>query len=389
MDEIIIECKKDYKSNKKNINDFSLDEVNPIIGIHLSKRFMIAMTGIATIFEYLDHVMNIEDTKDTIFFLLIATVVLYTYQYALFYGPIFLVLKALHNAVTKAEYHSRKLDFQRSYRTIQRIMRDTSDYVEFFDLFMRNYVYWYNEEKTTRLIIELTKASIFGLVIALTVPLNYILIFSLWQSVLLRSHFFWWVSTVMKNFTRDCWKQYLGERFKYILDPPLEGLIDLIKEEENGFVKNNLKPFEIIPTKNDDKVDESDVNNLNDDGFSNDFFKRLFKQKTKKKNKLAVQANSAGARHYSENEDTEKSFQGTVKKQFDAFKQFTADLFDNKKAKDEDYLEVFKQVSAEDDLSSSDSPIKTNKSFENSLNRKFPESVRLDNKSLIQVEQKE
>lgn len=185
------ECKKKFIDHKKNINNFSLDEINPIIHFKLSKRFMTAMGAVADIVEYLDHVMNFIDTKDTILFLLVATFILYTYQWALIYLPLLLIIKALYVSTTKEKYPERKLNFKRSYRMIQRTMKDTSDYVEFFDLFMKNYVYWHSREKTLKMIVEMAKLSACGIVIILFIPFNYVLILGLWYKVFQRSHFFW------------------------------------------------------------------------------------------------------------------------------------------------------------------------------------------------------
>jgi hypothetical protein len=231
------ECNRKYVNNKKNINDFSLEEINPIIGFKLSKRFLTAMGLVADIVEYLDHVMNFNNTKDTLLFLFIASTLLLSYHLALIYLPLMLVVKALYVSTTKETYPERELNFKKSYRAIQRIMKDTADYVEFYDLFMRNYVYWHDRDKTIRLIIEMVKLAVTSALIVAFIPLNYVLVAGLWYKVFQRWHFFWCFFTIMRDFNRNCLKKYLGEKYMYLSDPPLEGLIDLLKQENNNFGK--------------------------------------------------------------------------------------------------------------------------------------------------------
>lgn len=157
----------------------------------LTKRFMVSMGLVADIVEYIDHVMNFNDTKDTLLFLFIASAFLYTYQFALVYLPIMLVLRALYASSKNESYPQRELNFKKSYRIIQRIMRDTADYVEFYDMFMKHYIFWVSKEKTLKLIIEMLKLSALGVLLYLFIPFNYILISALWLKVFQRSHFFW------------------------------------------------------------------------------------------------------------------------------------------------------------------------------------------------------
>ena len=231
------EYNKKYISNKKDINEFSLEEVNPVMGIKLTKRFMIAIGAMADVIEYLDHVMNFKKTKDTLLFLFIASFILYTYKLALIYLPLLVVVKILYASSKNETYPKRELDIKRSYRTNQRIMNDTADYVEFFDLFVRDYVFWYNRDKTMRLLVEMLKLSAFSVLVYLFIPLNYVLIFNLWNKVLQRSHFFWWISTVVKNFNKDCMKRVFGKKYSGYFDPPLDGLFDMLAEENNKFSK--------------------------------------------------------------------------------------------------------------------------------------------------------
>lgn len=151
---------------------------------------MTAMGLVADVVEYLDHVINFNDTKDTLLFLLISTVVLYTIRYSFIYLPLILIIKILHVSALSKVYPKRNLDFKRSYRIIQRIMRDTSEMVEFYDLFMSEYVYWNNNEKTMKLLTELSKLLVLGIV-AVFIPLNHLLIIVLWFKIFERSHFFW------------------------------------------------------------------------------------------------------------------------------------------------------------------------------------------------------
>ena len=200
IDLLLKHSKKKYLINKKNIKEDFPDDFNPIFGFKLSKRFLTSMGLLADVFEYLDHVTNFENTKDTLLYLLIASAVLYTYSFALIYIPLLLIIKVLHVSTTKEEYTERELNFKRSYRIVQRIMRDTSDYVEFLDMFLKNYVYWNDKVKTTWLVIEMLKLMTSGILVYLFIPLNWILIMGLWYTTLLRSHFFWWLFNVTKEF---------------------------------------------------------------------------------------------------------------------------------------------------------------------------------------------
>ena len=180
---------KEFVINKKSIPKVTLNDINPVISYKLNKRFMTAMGLCADVVEYLDHVSNFNDTKDTLLFLLISTFVLYTYKYAMIYIPMLLILKILHAFTSQKEYTERTLNFKRSYCIIQRSMKDTSEMVEFFDLFMKNYIYWGDKDKTELLLIELIKLSLFGIVM-IYLPFNYLLIIILWVRTLEKSHFF-------------------------------------------------------------------------------------------------------------------------------------------------------------------------------------------------------
>jgi len=139
--------------------------MNPIIGIRLSKRFVIAMDTCADVMEYMDHVINFENTKDSLLFLLIATIFLYLGQIIFILLPILFILKILHNSTTNAAWKKRELDFQHSYGAIQKVMRITSDAIELYDVFMKEYVYWGNKEKALQLIIELIKLTLCGIIV--------------------------------------------------------------------------------------------------------------------------------------------------------------------------------------------------------------------------------
>ena len=287
IDLLVKQSKKKYIIHKKNIKEDYPDDFNPIFGFKLSSRFLTSMGLLADVFEYLDHVTNFENTKDTLLFLLIASGVLYTYNLALIYIPILLVIKVLHVLITKEIYAERELKIKRSYRIVQRIMRDTSDYVEFFDLFLKTYVYWNDKDKTFWFVIEMLKLSFSGILVYLFIPLNWVLILGLWYSTLQRSHFFWWLFNVTKEFSRKMAVKFVGTKYQHLFDPPLEGLIELLKKEKTNFTKNALEPFEFVHLNSSSESESSS----NEEETPNDFFQRLFRRKKSAK-KISSQKSS-------------------------------------------------------------------------------------------------
>lgn len=166
-------CSRKFVYNRRSLEDCAKEGFNPVFGFKLTKRFMTAMDMPADVLQYFDHITNFEDTKDSLLFLLIATILLYLGTFCLFLLPLLLAVKILYNSTTKESYGERKLDFQHSYGAIQRIMRIVSDMVELYDTFMKHYIFWGTKEKTIQLLIELIKCSMAGLIVHFLIPFNY------------------------------------------------------------------------------------------------------------------------------------------------------------------------------------------------------------------------
>lgn len=115
-------------------------------------------------------------------------------------------------------------------------MKDTCEIVEFYDIFMKNYIYWGSPEKTMLLVIETAKLALVGIVLVF-IPLNYILIIILWVRVLERSLFFFCLFNVIKELNRKVAEKIFGEKFRNSFDPPLEALFEELRKENNGFGK--------------------------------------------------------------------------------------------------------------------------------------------------------
>lgn len=377
----------------------SLEDINPLVGLKLSKRFMTAMGLVADVVEYLDHVINFNDTKDTLLFLLIATVILYTIRYCFIYLPLIFIIKILYVSALSKEYPKRNLDFKRSYRIIQRIMRDTSEMVEFYDLFMSEYVYWNDGEKTMKLLTELSKLIVLG-VGAIFIQLNHLLIIVLWYKIFERSHFFWCLLTIIKNFNREMAQKTFGIKYRHIFDPPLESLIDSLKKEDNNFskkihflffdikfltiVRDALRPFEII-----DNEAENETASHDSGDESPAFFKKLFNSKKKSKKRMKVKKNNLLSnstelrkRNLSDKDDSDTPLGDVIKRKIDQFKKFTKEIFGDKANKEKIFVdEVRAVVSDEDDLNEE-------MTLKRAIIRQLAIQSKQVKKRLIQVKQK-
>jgi hypothetical protein len=96
--------------------------------------------------------------------------------------------------------------------------------------------------------------------------------------------------------------------------------------------KDSLLPFEIIrepPADLNTSIEESD-----DDRTPQNFFKKIFHKKrtpNKKKKKLLIEPQEELRKNHSDNDLSDTPFQDAIKKQFNAFKKFTEEMFQNNK----------------------------------------------------------
>jgi hypothetical protein len=273
-------------------------------------------------------------------------------------------------------------------------MRDVSEVVEFIDLFVGDYVYWNNKEKTMKLLTELSKVVVFGFG-AIFIPLNLLLIIALWYKIFERSHFFWWLFTVIKDFNREIAEIWLGVKYRYILDPPLESLIESLQKENNNFskkiplniniVRDALRPFEVIENNLDNETASHDSGDE-----SPAFFEKLFNSKSRKKKKmkinrntLLVKPNDTQNRTFSNKDDHNDNLIGDViKRKINQFKKFTEDIFGDKTDKEAPFVDELRAVvSDEDDLN--DEMV-----LKRAISRQMMMHRRHVKKSLIQVRPK-
>eukprot|EP00344_Euplotes_crassus_P007846 CAMPEP_0197016922 /NCGR_PEP_ID=MMETSP1380-20130617/79248_1 /TAXON_ID=5936 /ORGANISM="Euplotes crassus, Strain CT5" /LENGTH=443 /DNA_ID=CAMNT_0042443949 /DNA_START=18 /DNA_END=1346 /DNA_ORIENTATION=- len=365
-----------------------MDELNPFQKYQLNKRFLTAQGLIADVVDYLDHVTNFTDSRDTLLFLLLVSFVLYTIQYFFIYFPLLVILKVMHNMTKKQEFKDRELNLKRSYLIIQRVMKDTCelvdfydlfmrDYlhwgdrrsyliiqrvrkdtcelVDFYDLFMRDYLHWGDRRKTILLITEMAKLSIIG-VSFIYVPLNVLLIIALWIKVLQRAHFFFCLFNVIKEFNRNMAERFLGTRFRNILDPPLEGLIEEFRKEDNGFAKDNFLPFELIP-----KPSDEDTNGSETDGDSTPFLKKLFRRSTRKpKENVSIRKYSPSdhslftmrqsSRHDSSEMTSETPIKNFIKKISNNLNRLTDEIFKDKIPEDS-LIDDVREIASQEEIS--------------------------------------
>ncbi|CAI2366846.1 unnamed protein product [Moneuplotes crassus] len=349
------ECSKDYISHHAKTPEVTMDELNPFQKYQLNKRFLTAQGLIADVVDYLDHVTNFTDSRDTLLFLLLVSFVLYTIQYFFIYFPLLVILKVMHNMTKKQECKDRELNLKRSYLIIQRVMKDTCELVDFYDLFMRDYLHWGDRRKTILLITEMAKLSITG-VSFIYVPLNVLLIIALWIKVLQRSHFFFCLFNVIKEFNRNMVERFLGTRFRNILDPPLEGLIEEFRKEDNGFAKDNFLPFELIP-----KPSDEDTNGSETDGDSTPFLKKLFRRSTRKpKENVSIRKYSPSdhslftmrqsSRHDSSEMTSETPIKNFIKKISNNLNRLTDEIFKDKIPEDS-LIDDVREIASQEEIS--------------------------------------
>ena len=119
-----------------------------------------------------------------------------------------------------------------------------ADMIEFYHLFMKDYVYWGSPEKSLKLLIELLKLSVIGLVASVFLNFNQILIIIVWFIILQRSKFI----AILLNAIKRVSKEKLGKMFgpKWAVEAPLDQLIAELSQEDNAFAQYLFNPFGII-----------------------------------------------------------------------------------------------------------------------------------------------
>lgn len=69
--------------------------------------------------------------------------------------------------------------------------------------------------------------------------------------------------------------RFVGDKHQHLFDPPLEGLLELLKKEKQTFTINVLEPFEFVHLNSDSESESSS----NEEETPKDFFQRLFRSK--------------------------------------------------------------------------------------------------------------
>mmetsp|Transcript_15980 Transcript_15980/g.15701 ORF Transcript_15980/g.15701 Transcript_15980/m.15701 type:complete len:318 (-) Transcript_15980:14-967(-) len=253
---------------------------------------------------------------------------------------------------------------------------------------MKDYMNWGDRSKTILLITELVKLSITG-VSFIFIPFNILLILILWVRILERSHFFFCLFGVVKEFNRNQAEKWLGPKFRYVLDPPLEGLFAKLRKEKNEFAKESFLPFEIISPRNEEETKESDS-----DGEKTPFLKKLFKRSTRKekRNKKACNYSPSDdslfaikdtSRNYFEKELSDTPIKDVIRKKFDQFKKFTEDIFREKISDEDESIHDIREV-----VSEGENDITEELKFERAVSRHIELQRKHPKKRLVQIKQK-
>ena len=148
-------------------------------------KFVKRTTPLVNLVDTIYQLFTIQDTKQTIAFLMVAT-------YAIIYqetiikllplAPLGVILLIFYNFFYQVKFTRPKINYMRNMKLIQAIMGLTGDMIDQQFSFMENFIFWKNKEKTL-----VTLNVCFFLVAAMIplwiIPIRYFVVVGLWGAV--------------------------------------------------------------------------------------------------------------------------------------------------------------------------------------------------------------